>query len=58
MLAQEARATGQVEEKVLSAVDHFYACRHCAKVYWIGPKFEQARTRFSELFVESARRRA
>mmetsp|Transcript_8012 Transcript_8012/g.19073 ORF Transcript_8012/g.19073 Transcript_8012/m.19073 type:complete len:157 (-) Transcript_8012:210-680(-) len=48
----EARETGQVKDKVLDAVGTFYQCPRgaCGKVYWQGPKFNDACSRFEGNF--------
>ena len=36
--------------KVLAAIDEFYACKACGKLYWEGPKSNNAFQHFSSVF--------
>jgi len=36
--------------KVLEAIDEFYACRSCGKLYWEGPKSNNAFEHFTSVF--------
>lgn len=50
---EEVRASGTVNEEVISKVSEFWACRGCRKVYWEGPKFDTAVEKFRKLVDDS-----
>ena len=47
---EEAARRGDCPPGVLAAVDEFFACRSCGKLYWEGPKSQGAFGTFSQMF--------
>ena len=46
----EAATRDDCPPKVLASVSDFYACRSCGKLYWEGPKSNNAFDHFSSVF--------
>ena len=46
----EAARRADCPPKVLESVNEFYACRACGKLYWEGPKSNNAFDHFSDVF--------
>lgn len=47
---EQVAARDDCPPKVLAAIDEFYACRSCGKLYWEGPKSNNAFDHFSAVF--------
>jgi uncharacterized protein with PIN domain len=49
----EVATREEVKQKVVDAVDEFWECRKCHKLYWEGPKFDTACKKFLGLVDDS-----